>query len=82
MWPRGLPLPPRHGHSSEGVMEVGDDGDVPGATGQGTCEEMALVVDEMGNDHLKDVLGKFGDGGRTCCGNLYRSTAGTLLDSG
>ena len=63
-------------------MEVRNDGDVPGATGQGTCEEMALVVDEMGNDHLKDVLGKFGDGGQARRGNLYRSTAGTLLDSG
>ena len=42
----------------EGVMEMGNSGDVPGVTGQGACAETVFVVDEMCEDDLDDILGK------------------------
>ena len=42
----------------EGVMEMGNDGDVPGGTGQGACTETVYVVDEMCEDDLDGILGK------------------------
>ena len=61
--------------SEEGVVKMWDGGGVPGATGHGACQEAAGVVDEIGDDHIDDLLGKFGDGGRVCSsGNLLRGT--------
>ena len=57
---------------------MGNDGDVPGVTGQGACEEAALVIDEVGDDHFKDLLGESGDRGK-----IWRQTNRTRpLDSG
>ena len=39
------------------MVKVGNDGDVPGATGQGACEEATPVIDEVGDDHFKDLWG-------------------------
>ena len=80
-WPSGL-LRQTEGCGNEGVMEVGNGGDVPGVAGQGACEETASVIDEMVDDHFNDLLGKFGGRRRTRCGNLWRSATGTLLDHG
>ena len=38
-------------------MEVRDGGDVPRATGEGTCHKSVLVADEMGDNHLDDFQG-------------------------
>jgi hypothetical protein len=65
------------GWSDEGVMKVRDGGDVPGVTGQGACEEAALVVDQMGNDHFDDPLGEPGCKRRGCRRNVVRSTRRT-----
>ena len=60
--PYGFPFLARGpGSSDEGVMEMGNGGDVPGVTGQGACAETARIVDEMGDDHFDDLLGKPGD---------------------
>jgi hypothetical protein len=60
--PYGFPVLARDpGSSDEGVMEMGNGGNVPGVTGQGAREETARIVDEMGDDHFDDLLGKPGD---------------------
>jgi hypothetical protein len=70
-------------YSSKGVMEVRNGGDVPGATGQGACEEATLVIDEMGDYHFNDFLGEPGRSGRVYRGNLWGNTTGTRSpDSG
>ena len=51
-------------------MEVRDGDNVPGATGQGACEETALVIDEIIDYRFSDLLGKLGGRGRACRGNL------------
>ena len=58
------------------VMEMRNGGDVPGATGQGTCTETAHVVDEIGDDHVNDLLRKPGGGGHVRRGGLRRKTPG------
>ena len=70
-------------HDVEGVMEVRNNDDVPGAAGQRTCEETALVTDEMADYHFKDLLWKPGSRGRVCRGNLWGGTTRTdSSDSG
>ena len=59
----------------EGVMEMRDSGDVLGVTGQRACEEAALVVDEMDNDHFEDLPRKPGSMGWGCRRSLRRSSA-------
>ena len=56
----------------EGVIEVGDGGDVPGVTSQGARVETTCVVGEVGNNLLDDLVGKPGDGGRAHRGGLTR----------
>ena len=59
--PQETPFHPQGGnHSSKGVMEVRNGGDIPGVTGPGACKETALVVDEMGDDHFDNLVGKPG----------------------
>jgi hypothetical protein len=64
------------GPGGESVMKMGEGGDVPGITGQGACQKTGFVVDEVGDDHLDDLLGKSGGGGRACCRNLLRTIRG------
>ena len=52
------------GSSDEDVMKVRDGGDVPGVTGQGVCEEGALVVDQTDDAHFDDFQGETDGGGR------------------
>ena len=54
------------GSGGKGVMEVRNGDDVTGMTGQGTCEEAALVVDEMKDDHFEDLHRKPGEIGWAC----------------
>ena len=55
---------PRMRPSDESVVKMRDGGDVPGVTGQGTCEETFRVVDEVGDDHFDNFERKIDDGGR------------------
>ena len=50
----------------EGVIEMGNSGDVPGAIDPGARAEAACVVSKIGNDHFDDLQGKPG-GRRTVC---------------
>ena len=61
----------------EGVVKMRDSCDVPRVTGQGTCKETAGVIDQMGNDHFDDLLGKSHGGGLACRGRFWRSTSRT-----
>ena len=63
--------------NDEGVMEMGNSGNVPGATGQGAREEGLLVIDEMSDDNFDDLLRKPGDRGRGCHRSLWRSNSRT-----
>jgi len=71
------------GWSDEGVMEMGDGGDVPGVIGQGACKETAYVTYETDN-RVYDLLGEPGDrrrAGRR--GSVVRSARKTHIpDSG
>ena len=49
-------------------MEVWDRGNVPGATSQRTCLEGVEIVDEVGSDHLDDIVREQGWVGRFVCG--------------
>jgi len=40
------------GWTDKGVMEVGDGGGLPGASGQGAREETTFVVDKVGDDDI------------------------------
>jgi hypothetical protein len=64
---------PQPGPSDESVMEVGDRGGVPGVTGQGAGEETALIVDNVGNDHLNDFLWESYGRGQLCSRDVVRS---------
>ena len=57
--------------NDEGMMEMGNGGDVPGVTGQGARTETVFVV-EMCEDDLDDILGKPGGEGWTCRRILWR----------
>ena len=59
------------GLCGKGVMEVRNGDDTTGVTGQGTCKEAVLVVDEMKDDHFEDLHRKPGEIGWAC---LRRST--------
>ena len=50
----------------KGVMEMGNSGDVPGATDLGACAKAVFVVSKIGDDHFNDLQGKPG-GRRTVC---------------
>lgn len=43
-----------------------NDGDVPGTRNEGTCQEVTGVADEVGSNHIGDLLRKSGGRGRTC----------------
>jgi hypothetical protein len=43
---------------AEGVVEMGNCGDIPGVAGHGTCARSAIVVDKIGEDIFNDLLGK------------------------
>ena len=38
-----------------------NNGDIPGVTDQGACEEAGLVIDKMKDDHFDYLRGKFSD---------------------
>jgi len=63
----------------EAVMEVRDCGGVPGVTGQGARAETEHVIDKVGDDHLDDLRGEPGGGGRARRSGLRRSTLGAHL---
>jgi hypothetical protein len=64
-------------------MKMRDRGDVPGVTGEGTCQKTAHVIGKVGDDHFDNLLGKLGGDGWVCAANLWRGTCGKkLLDSG
>ena len=44
-------------------MKVRDDGDASGVTGPRACEETAVVIDEMGDDHFDGLVRKSGGSG-------------------
>ena len=54
------------GWANKGLVETMNSGDVPGVAGQGTREEAALVVGEIGDDHFDDIQGKLSGGGQAC----------------
>ena len=49
---------PRGVFSHEGVMDMGENDDVPGTTGEGACEEAGLMIDEVSNDDYDDHRGE------------------------
>ena len=51
------------------VMEVGHDGDVPGAAGLGACGKTTRLVDATANDHFDGLLGNPGGRRRVCRGS-------------
>jgi len=54
-WPLG-------GYGGEGAVEMRNNGDVPAGTGQGAREETECVVDEIADNHFKDLRGESGSG--------------------
>ena len=42
----------------EGVVEMRDSSDIQGVAGQGTRSETVRVVDQIGDDHVDNFLGK------------------------
>jgi hypothetical protein len=44
--------------NAEGVVEMGNCGDIPGVAGHGTRAKSTIVVDEIGEDIFDDLLGK------------------------
>jgi len=72
-WPRVVPVA-RVGMvvvDREGVMKLGDSGDVPRVTCRGARKEATRVVNDEGDDHFHDILRKLGDWGwpgRACDG--------------
>jgi hypothetical protein len=54
--------------SDKSTMKMRNNGDVPGAGGERTCQEAVGVVDEVGNNHVNDILRKPSNRGRTCGG--------------
>ena len=53
--------------SGEGVIEMGNSGDVPGATDPGARAETACVVSKIGDDYFEDLQGKPGGRRTVCC---------------
>ena len=49
----------------EGVMKIGDGGDVPRETCHGVRQEGAYIVNEVGDNHFHKLLQELGDWGRT-----------------
>ena len=47
--------------SGEGVVKMADGGDVPYVAGQGTCQEDAGVIKEVGEDDVHEFLRKPGN---------------------
>ena len=45
----------------EGVVKMGDGGDVPGVTDHGTCPEGAGVVNEVRDNRIHEFLREVGD---------------------
>lgn len=45
-------------NDSEGVMDVGSGGNIPGVTGQGACAETAHVIAKVSDDRFDELLGK------------------------
>ena len=57
----------------KGVMKMGKRGGVPGATDQGTREEVPLVIDKIGDYHFDNFQGKSCGGRQACCESLGES---------
>ena len=47
-----------HLMNGEGVVEMGNGGDIPGVAGHGACAKSAIVVDKIGDDIFDNLLGK------------------------
>ena len=63
----------RGGSGGKSAMQMGNSSDVPGTRGEGACQE-AVGVDDVGGDHVHDLLGKPGGRGRTLARGVLRST--------
>ena len=63
-----FPCPRVRGWDGEGLVEMCNNGDVPGDTGQGACEETGCVMDEVGDDHFDYLRREPGDRTRACHG--------------
>jgi hypothetical protein len=50
------------------TMKMRNSGNVPGARGERTCQEAVDVVDEVGDNHVDNILRKPSGRGRTCGG--------------
>ena len=55
----GPPINPT-GVSGKSAMEMRESGNVPGARGEGARQETAGVTDNLGNNHVDDLLRKPG----------------------
>ena len=73
-WPRPHKFPPVPGGETdvcrEGMVRVGGGCDIPRVAGHGERKEGEDVVDEIGDNHFHELLGKRGDWGRAQCSHL------------
>ena len=63
--------------SHEGVMDTGENDDIPGTTGEGACEEAGFMIDEMCDDGFDDHRGKPGGQSRGCFRGFGRNASQT-----
>ena len=66
----------------EGVVKMGDDGDVPRVAGHGACQEGGGVVNEVGDNCFHKVLREPGDWRRMWGRCLQRISGEVPLDFG
>ena len=52
-------------NDSEGVMDVGSGGNIPGVTGQGACAETAHVIAKVSDDRSTNSWGRLEAGDST-----------------
>lgn len=53
-------------------MKMWNGGKVLGTRGEGACPETGGVTNEVGDNHVDDLLGKPGGRGGTCTGDVWR----------
>ena len=66
----------------EGMMKMRDSSDVPRITCCGTCEEGALVANEVRDNPFHKLLREIGDRGWVYCGRVRGSSSTGRLDFG
>ena len=69
--------------NGEGEPKLRNSSDIPGTRSEGARQEVAGVVHEVSDNHVDDLLGEPGGGGRTFGRGNWRGTPKkSLLDSG